>query len=56
MIRLGYMYKRVAQRPDWLKAGIIDDIFSASGCESENFARYVDYWRHNGYCLLIRPK
>lgn len=52
---MGYMYKRVASRPEWLHASNIDDIFSVSGCISGNFADYVAYWRHNGYWMFDSP-
>jgi hypothetical protein len=50
------MYKRVASRPDWLKAPTVRDIYSLSGCVSENFADYIDFWRHNGYWLFDSPE
>jgi len=52
---LGYLYKRVANRPDWLIAHGVDDIYSLSSCVSEDFADYVNYWRHNGYWLFDSP-
>jgi hypothetical protein len=55
MIPIGYMYKRVSQRPDWIKTGNINDIFSVSSCISENFSDYINYWQHNGYWLFDSP-
>lgn len=55
MLQLGYMYKRVAQRPESLNAEGVSDIFSLSGCISENFADYINFWRHNGYWLFDSP-
>ena len=52
MLPIGYLYKRVAQRPDWLNVENVEDIFSLSGCISENFADYINYWRHNGFWLF----
>jgi hypothetical protein len=49
MIPVGYMAKRVVQRPDWLKTDTVADIYSVSGCVSEDFADYITYWKHNGY-------
>ena len=37
MIAAGYMAKRVAKRPEGLKAGQVVDVYSVSGCISENF-------------------
>lgn len=49
MIPVGYMSKKVVSRPDWLKADNVTDIYSVSGCVSEDFADYINYWKHNGY-------
>ena len=56
MIPVGYMYKRVVTRPDWLKAAGVIDIYSLSGCISEDFADYINYWRQNGYWLFNSPE
>lgn len=56
MIPIGYMYKRVALRPDWIKAPNVADIYSLSGCVSNDFAYYVNFWRHNGYWLFDSPQ
>jgi hypothetical protein len=55
MIPVGYMFKKVMQRPDWLNADGVDDIYSLSGCTSEYFTDYIDYWKHNGYWLFNSP-
>src|SRR5579863_10218180 len=55
MIPVGYMYKKVIQRRDWTTAAEVDDIFSVSGCVSENFPDYINYWKHNGYWLFNSP-
>lgn len=56
MIPIGYMYKTVATQPDWLKASGVADIYSVAGCVSENFADYINYWKHNGYWLFDTPQ
>lgn len=56
MTPIGYLYKRVAARPDWIRTEQVEDIFSLSGCVSGNFADYINYWRHNGYWLFDSPK
>lgn len=56
MIPVGYIYKRVIVRPDWLKAEAIFDIFSLSNCISDDFADYINYWKHNGYWLFNSPE
>lgn len=45
MIPLGYLYKHVADRPEWLTAAHVADVYSLSGCVSKPFADYVGYWR-----------
>ena len=50
------MAKHVRRRPDWLAAPGVVDIYSVSGCISENFADYVNFWRHNGYWLFDSPR
>ena len=53
---LGYLYKRVASRPDWIKADGVAEIYSLSGCVSSNFADYINYWKHNGFWLFDSPQ
>jgi hypothetical protein len=49
------MAKRVVARPDWLPAERVSSIYSVSGCVSENFADYINFWKHNGYWLFNSP-
>ena len=56
MIPAGYMYKRVALRPEWLQADHVADIYSVSGCISSYFADYINFWMHNGYWLFDSPQ
>jgi hypothetical protein len=56
MIPAGYMVKHVATRPDWLKADRVVDIYSVSNCVSNDFADYINYWKHNGYWLFDSPE
>lgn len=55
MIPVGYMAKHVYRKPEWLKAPQVVDIYSVSGCVSENFANYIPYWKHNGYWFFDSP-
>ena len=55
MIPAGYMAKRVRPRPDWLHAARVVDVYSVSGCTSNDFADYIDFWKHNGYWLFDSP-
>lgn len=56
MIPVGYMAKRVATHPDWLRADQVKDIYSVSNCVSRDFADYINFWRHNGYWLFDSPR
>jgi hypothetical protein len=56
MIPIGYMAKRIRKKPDWLHAPEVIDIFSVSGCVSEYFADYINYWKHNGYWFFDSPQ
>jgi hypothetical protein len=66
MIAAGYMARRVYKKDDWLKAckkkALLEsvpqvlDIYSVSGCLSENFADYIQFWKHNGYWLFDTPQ
>jgi len=56
MIPVGYMYKSVARRPDWLKTDMVEKVFSVSSCVSEDFDDWINYWKHNGYWFFDSPK
>lgn len=56
MIPIGYMYKTVSAATDWLRNSDVADIYSLSGCISEDFADYIQYWKHNGYWLFDEPE
>ena len=56
MIPVGYMAKRIAPRPDWLKASQVKDIYSVSNCVSGDFTDYIKFWRHNGHWLFDNPQ
>lgn len=54
---LGYLYKRVAKRPGWLKAEAVEDIYSLSNCISKNFWEEFDGdWEYNGFGLANSPE
>jgi hypothetical protein len=52
---LGYLYKRVAAAPESLQASNVADVYSLSSHVSEDFADYINFWRHNGYWLFDSP-
>jgi hypothetical protein len=56
MIPVGYQAKRICARPDFLKASNVVDIYSVSNCVNDDFAGYIDSWKHNGYWLFDSPE
>ena len=50
------MAKKIEKRPEWLKANHVIDIFSVSGCVSDDFADWINYWKHNGYWFFDSPQ
>lgn len=50
------MAKHVVSRPEWLKAERVADIYSVSNCISNDFADYINYWKHNGFWLFDSPE
>ena len=55
MIELGYMAKRISERPRWLEVAVVDDVYAVANCVSEDFCDYVTHWRHNGFWLFDSP-
>jgi len=45
------MAKRV-RKPERFEFHNVVDVYSVSGCISEEFADFVPYWKHNGYWLF----
>jgi hypothetical protein len=56
MVPAGYMAKRVVARPAWIPADHVSSIYSVSGCVSNNFTDYINFWKHNGYWLFDSPQ
>ena len=50
------MAKHLSKKPEWLDAPNVIDIYSVGDCVSEEFADYIDYWKHNGYWLFDSPE
>ena len=48
------MAKRV-QIPKGFHIENIVDVYSVSNCVNDDFADYIDYWKHNGYWLFDSP-
>ena len=49
MFELGYMAKRIAERPEWLDHPTVRDVYAVSNCISRNFCDYINQWKHNGF-------
>ena len=57
MIPAGYMAKRIMSAPsDWFKTERVVDIYSVSGDMSDDFADYIEFWKHNGYWFFDSPQ
>jgi hypothetical protein len=56
MIPMGYMAKRIPQRPEWLKAPTVIDVYSVSSCVNDDFADYGNFWKHNGWWFFDSPE
>lgn len=55
-IPVGYLYKKIVTRPDWLSDPRVVDLHSVSGCFSAHFCDYTTFWRHNGFWLFDDPR
>jgi hypothetical protein len=56
LIPVGYLTKRSCKKPEALKLPNVDDIYSVGDCVNEDFAGYIDYWKHNGFWLFDSPE
>lgn len=56
MIPVGYMYKEIFTKPDWLKTELVHDIYSVSSCVSKDFDDWINEWKHNGYWFFDSPE
>jgi hypothetical protein len=55
MIPVGYMAKRTDKPLAWAGPPNVVDVYSVSDCVNDDFAEYIDYWKHNGYWLFDSP-
>ena len=55
MIALGYMAKRIVERPDWLDVPTVRDVYAVSNCISPDFADYTTFWSYNGFWFFDKP-
>jgi len=56
MLPMGYLYRKVAKRPDCLRAEHVEDIYSLHDCFTKDFADYVKFWKHNAFWVFDTPE
>ena len=56
MYALGYLYKKVQHNSGWIETPHVKDVYALSGCVTEHFCDYINYWKHNGFWLFDRPE
>lgn len=56
MIPLGYTAKHIEDNPFWLDVAGVKAIYSVSNCLSEDFADYIQYFKHNDYFFFDSPE
>jgi hypothetical protein len=61
MIPLGYLAKRSCKKPEGFNGQGHDlpnvvDIYSVGSCVNDDFADYINFWKHNGYWLFDSPE
>lgn len=49
------MAKRV-QKPKGLEVEGVTDVYSVSGCVNDDFAEYIEFWKHNKFWLFDSPR
>ena len=55
MTPAGYLYKRIVQAAPAVTVPGVVDVFSVSNCVNDDFADYIDFWKHNGFWLFDSP-
>jgi hypothetical protein len=55
MTPAGYLAKRVQIRVGFHADGVLD-VYSVSSHVNDNFADYINFWKHNGYWLFDSPE
>jgi len=50
------MAKSSCEKPAALQLPSVVDVYSVSSCVNEDFADYIDCWKHNGYWLFDSPE
>ena len=55
MVPAGYLAKRVG-KPQGLNMDCVVDVYSVGACVNDDFADYINFWKHNGYWLFDSPE
>lgn len=56
MIPVGYLAKRSCKKPEGFGLPDVVEVYSVGCCVNDDFADYIDYWKHNGYWLFDSPE
>jgi hypothetical protein len=56
MIPVGYLAKRSCRKPGGFDLPGVVDVYSVGNCVNDDFADYIEYWKHNGYWLFDSPE
>ena len=55
MIPVGYLAKSSCRKPKAFELANVDEVYSVGSCVNDDFAEYIDHWKHNGYWLFDSP-
>jgi hypothetical protein len=56
MIPVGYLAKRSCEKPKGFDLSQVEHVYSVGGDVNDDFADYIEFWRHNGYWLFDSPR
>jgi len=56
MIPVGYLAKLSCSKPPGFGMPEVDDVYSVGSCVNDDFADYIDAWKHNGFWLFDSPE
>lgn len=56
MIPVGYLAKLSCSKPRGFDVPEVEDVYSVGACVNDDFADYIDAWKHNGFWLFDSPE
>jgi hypothetical protein len=56
MIPVGYMAKRICKKPECFNMPGVVDIYSVASDVNDDFADYIQFWKHNGFWFFDSPE